>query len=323
MIRRDITPIAELGQRAPEAGRIRMGVKSGNAMKSIDTLRFTSPDRQIIEQIANRYGGTAKEWNDPKANPSHQFEVITTSKEVRVLLIPNGLSTSYELWSGGGCQRRCDGVECLSPQKVGPDYEMVTQPCLCRAQNTRACAPYTRLQVVLPEFSFLGVWRLETKGWNAAEELPGMFNLLASCAQRGVMLDAILSVERRERVTPAGKRNFVVPRLAVRNTVLEMAAGGGTLQLEPGATPTYTMPALAAVPEVIEAEVIDDELLEIESLLEEDADNFGLEREPFVNAIKIGSNQDRARMRNASARMRAGEIIPIGFSNGRLQWKST
>jgi hypothetical protein len=35
--------------RPPEHGRIRLGIKDGKAMRHIDTLRFTSPDRNAID----------------------------------------------------------------------------------------------------------------------------------------------------------------------------------------------------------------------------------------------------------------------------------
>lgn len=326
MIRHDITPTAQLGRRAPEAGRIRMGVKTAKAMKSIDTFRFTSPDRQSIEQIATRYGGTPEVWNEPKANPSSQWQVITTSNEIRVLLVPDGLSTWYELWAGSGCIRRCDGIEVEVPQVTGNDYELVMEPCLCRAEQKRQCQPYTRLTVVLPEFPFIGTWRLETKGWNAAEELPGMFEMLQACAQKGIMLDAVLSVERRERVTPTGKRRYVVPRIATRNTVLELAAGGGALQPALGAPAPLELaspPVLFASvdDEIADAEVVEPERLEVEALLRGDAENFGLNPTAFVNAIVASTDGDLELMRKASASVRAGLFEPLTIVGGVVKWK--
>ena len=37
-------PIGQINRSLPEAGRIRIGVKSGKSMKAIDTFRFTSSD---------------------------------------------------------------------------------------------------------------------------------------------------------------------------------------------------------------------------------------------------------------------------------------
>ena len=41
MARNTVVPLSNIDRRAPEAGRIRIGIKSGRAMKSIDTFRFT------------------------------------------------------------------------------------------------------------------------------------------------------------------------------------------------------------------------------------------------------------------------------------------
>ena len=112
-----MTPLASIERRAPEAGRIRTGIKSGRAMKSIDTFRFTSPHKEAIEELARIYGGEAKPWNEPTAN-KNQYEVITKASSIEVFLQPGGLTTHYEMWSGGGCQRRCDGEMCEVPSKA-------------------------------------------------------------------------------------------------------------------------------------------------------------------------------------------------------------
>jgi len=325
MKRTGITPLAQITGRAPEAGRIRLGVKAGKAMKSIDTFRFTSPDKRIIDQIASLYGGTAKPWNDPKANPPNQFEVITTTNAIPVLLVPDGLSTWYEAWTAGGVARRCDGEVCQVPQKVGYDYEMVDQPCICAADKQRICEPYTRLNVVLPAIHFIGVWRLETKGWNAVEELPGMFNLIAALAQQGNLVPAELSIDQRTKTTVAGKRNFVVPRLSVRANIAEMATGVaiGTGTTDAPALMAGTAPALDAAPEedITDAEIVDDELLALEEKLRADAINFGLDPEAYIGAILRRTERDYAKIQLTIDAVRAGKFIPINIANGTVVWK--
>lgn len=326
MRRHDVTPLSQIDRRAPEAGRIRLGVKSGKAMRSIDTFRFTSPNRQVIEQIAVLYGGQARPWSDPRANPSNQFEVITESADVRVMLTPDGLSTSYELWAGSGCERRCDGVECEVPRRVDGDYEMVTVPCICTREGVRECKPITRLQVVLPDVPFTGVWRMETKGWNALHELPGMYELIQSLAAQGRLVEARLQVERRERVTPAGKRNYVVPRLAIGQNLDQLMSASGTSHLAIGAgstssaAPAPPLPAAPVESEIVDAELIDDELLELEQRLRSDATNFGLNADAYVAAVKAQAENDRARIRLCIDQVRSGHIEPTGFSNGRVAW---
>lgn len=254
-----VVPVADLGRRMVEHGRIRLGVKSGKAMKSIDTFRFTSPDQTAIQQLAEQFGGECKPWSDPKASPVNQFEVITQATEVPVWVLPGGLSVNYEMWSGGGCVRRCDGVECeTSMRSYDADYEPVMVPCICSRDGKLACRPYTRMSVVIPSIRFGGSWRLESKGWNAAEELPAMADMIKQLQTTGT-LRGLLRLERRQ--SQGGRRKFIVPTLAVDLTADEILGGAG---LESGLAltqPEVVSPALppqSAVEEVIDAEIMDD-----------------------------------------------------------------
>ena len=329
---KQIIPLTDLGQRPPEAGRIRLGVKTGKAMKSLSTFRFTSQFRNVIDQLAALYGGEVKVWNDPKANPPNQFEVISSVSEIPVYILQDGLSCWYEEWAAGGCVRRCDGVECELTRATQDGYELDKVPCLCVAENSRRCDPHTRLQVVIPAVSFRGVWRLETKGWNAAYEMPGMFNMITSLTAQGQMLQAVLGIEKRQQVRAGRTRHFVVPRLSIEQTALQIEAGGAVAgALNTGTSPVATAPAaLNAAPspvatlvddEPVEAELVDDELLEVEGLLRADATNFGLDEARYVAAISHQVGGDRARMRACSVKVRAGELQPVGFTQeGTVQW---
>ena len=333
---KQIVPLTELGQRPPEAGRIRLGVKTGKAMKSLSTFRFTSQFANVIEQLAVLYGGEAKPWNDPKANPPNQFEVISTVDEIPVYILADGLSCWYEEWAAGGCVRRCDGIECELTRATQDGYELDKVPCLCVAENARRCDPHTRLQVVIPSVSFRGVWRLETKGWNAAYEMPGMFKMITSLTAAGQMLQATLGIEKRQQIRAGKTRHFVVPRLSIEQTAHQIEAGsavagalnagGQTVATAPAAL-NPGPPAVDASPsndddddEPIDAELVDDELLEIEKLLRADALNFGLDPARYVDAVRAAS-RDVAQMANCSAKVRAGKIEPAGFTQeGGIQW---
>lgn len=101
-------PILDLQLRQRELGRIRIGRKAagkGNPQK-LDKFRFTSASGELIERIAELYGGEALPWvNDGQS----QFEVFTAVNRLPILVPPQPISQWYEMWSGGGCQRRCDG----------------------------------------------------------------------------------------------------------------------------------------------------------------------------------------------------------------------
>lgn len=332
-----VTPLADIDRRMPEAGRIRLGVKTGKAMKSIETFRFTSPYKDLIVALAEQFGGTPKPWSDPRASNPNQFEVITTSNEMDVILPRGSLSVWYEMWSGGGVQRRCDGEECQVPTTTRDGWEMTTTPCLCAAKGVMECRPYTRLNVIIPSVDFRGAWRLETKGWNAAAEMPGMAELIEQMTAQSNIVRARLTVEKRVQQTVAGKRNFVVPVLSIAATADQMLSGGAAAQaLHTGPRP----PELARVPEaapsphanerdtedhdeIVDAEVVSDE----EVAVFDCARQYGVDGSRLWRAIQATAHNDPARdplprMQAAIAQMRSGAMQPVGFNaDGSVVWQ--
>lgn len=215
-------PIIDLQTRARELGRIRIGqvvpTKTGKTRPAkLDRFRITAYSKDLIEKIAALYGGEVQEWT-PQGKGAPGWEVVTTSTRLPVLVPPQPVSQWYETWSGGGCQRRCDGVhEVLSDS-----------PCLCGPDPAqRMCKPTTRLNVVLREVEGVGVFRLETKGYYAAVELPSAAELLA--ASRGY-ISGYLSLEERVVTRDGETRRFMVPTIDVEVTPMQLMAGAGSVQ---------------------------------------------------------------------------------------------
>lgn len=340
-----IVPIAQLQRRAPEAGRIRLGVKTERAMKSIDTFRFTSPHKDAIERLAELYGGTAKPWSDPKVAGS-QWEVITETNRIEVLAQPGGLSTYYELWTGGGCARRCDGVVC----EVAGNDGMEEVSCICVAKGTAECDPYTRLNVVLPNLDFYGVWRMQTKGWNAAKELPGMFDMVVQFATQGRHVRAFLNLEIRKSIVGGKTKNFVVPTIILAATPDELMAGQGVArpqlaapeqyELEAGVDPSaddgnLMPPEQADVvrsmvdefdAEIIDAEVVDPEQEERERLVEEHvrqiAEIHKLDPDAVVACLWEMTGGEYAKLESFIAKSKTGKTLAF-TTTGKLTWKQS
>jgi hypothetical protein len=199
-------PIINLQVRQHEAGRIRLGVKvpmcNGKSRpEKLDRFRFTSPRKDLIEKIAALYGGTVQPWQPPKG--AGQWEVITNATSVPVVVPQQDVAAGqwFELWSKGGCQRRCDG-----------QTEMISrQACLCDPDpQQRDCSMHTRIRVMLEDVPGMGVWRVDTGGFYAAGELPGATAFLAQVS--GVVPGRLYLDPRT--VTRDGKtKNFVVPVL--------------------------------------------------------------------------------------------------------------
>lgn len=211
-------PILDLEQRARELGRIRMGqvVAAGEKVRpeKLDRFRLTSPSEQLLVEVAMRYGGHVEAW-DPQGGGPRQWQVLIEAPRLPVMLPPDPVSQHLEAWSGGGCVRRCDGVT---------ETTRGSQPCLCGPDvATRLCKPTTRLNVVLHELRGLGCWRLETHGYYAATEIPGVAALLA---RAGGYVEAWLGLEERVIRRPGEKaKRFMVPTLEVDISPAELMAG--------------------------------------------------------------------------------------------------
>lgn len=215
--------IIDLQRRLAEAGRIRIGqrVPTGNGRSrpaKLDRFRLTSGDKLRIEQAAETFGGQLEPWDSP-AGPA--WQVITDATSLNVIVPPTDMAFSqhFELWSAGGCQRRCDGrTETISDS-----------PCVCDPA-ARECAIHTRLSVMLADLAGLGVWRLDTSGYYAAVELQGAVQVIQLAAGHGRMLPARLRLDQRQvKRLVGGKpqtRNFAVPVLDVEITPGELVSTG-------------------------------------------------------------------------------------------------
>lgn len=206
-------PIIELQRRMVEAGRIRAGDKGDKGQpQKLTNWRLTSKDEVRLHAASKMWGGEVREWEG-------QWELYTETAELPVMLLPGQMPTTwYELWSKGGCQRRCDGVhELLSDSS-----------CLCDADE-RECKPYTRLSVLLPDLPGIGSWLITSTGWNAAVELTGAADLLQRASAQGVLIPARLRLEQRTKVSQGQTRRFAVPVLDIDVAFRDLLGGQGSL----------------------------------------------------------------------------------------------
>lgn len=239
-------PIIELQRRLREIGRIRIGEQvptSNNKTRpaKLTNFRFTSRDRKVIDAAAETYGGQVAPWTSPDGD---QWEVKSEALELPCVVPPGDMAFSqwYELWSAGGCKRRCDGQTDLVSDKA----------CVCDPE-ARECSIHTRLSLLLTDLPGLGLWRLDTQGFYAAVELGGVVDLAAGFSARGQMLPARLRLEQRSvKRTVNGKvetRRFAVPTLDLDIHPLALVRAGTDAQiLELPAGPSFTPVPVDALP---------------------------------------------------------------------------
>lgn len=240
-------PILDIQRRGQQIGRIRIGEKvatgkTNRAGKEIfrpvklATFRLTTGSRLAAVAVAEHLGGEVREWGT-------EWEVVTTCSEIPVTVPPRDQAVSqwYEMWTAGGCARRCDSV--TAQTKDGQ------VPCLCpsdpheRAAKAKqltpeACKPVTRINVMIPDLPGLGVWRLDTGSFYAATELGDAAELMERARANGVFLPATLRIDQRTQVANGLTKQFPVPVLEIMATFREIAtgaiaAGGLMAQLPP------------------------------------------------------------------------------------------
>src|SRR4051794_12029323 len=112
-----MSPILTLQRQARELGRIRTGVQEqfekrggGKGLRpaKLETFRISAANRDLVAAAAEVYGGRVEPWQSPTGA---QWQVITDSPVLDVIVPPGQvLDQWFEMWSGGGCQRRCNGV---------------------------------------------------------------------------------------------------------------------------------------------------------------------------------------------------------------------
>ena len=242
-------PLLDLQRRMRELGRIRTGLQvptktSGKSRpEKLETFRLTSPARDLLDAAAEIYGGDVRPWVSPAGA---EWELVTKA-DVLDIVIPPGQAMSqwWEMWSGGGCVRRCDGVTNV----------LADEPCACpsdplerrtMAGKGDACKPTTRLNVILPALPDIGVWRLESHGYYAAVELAGTAEFLERATASGKLLPARLRLDQREQKRPGEPtRRFAVPVIELPQTrmaeFMGLAAGSVPVALAAGAPPERTV----------------------------------------------------------------------------------
>lgn len=241
-------PIKDLQKRLTQVGVIRLGGPKTDPRrpgKRLETFRFTSPSKALIDAVASLYGGTVQPWQSPSGP---QWEVISGASEIPVMVPPQRIDPNYELWGNGFRARMCDG-----------ETERIRNvACLCSPEK-RECKPTTRMSLMLAEVPSLGTFRLESHGWNAAAELPMLAESIEAALQP---IPARLEIQARQKKEldpskPADKqiltKNFLVPVLHFDFVTPAQAFGGQIAAAARNALAPAQRQAIAAEPEQVEA----------------------------------------------------------------------
>ncbi|MET7944231.1 hypothetical protein [Streptomyces sp. NPDC005302] len=224
-------------KQARELGRLRTGYSIPNQdpkkrprpVKS-KTWVVSSHAEHYVKAAAEAMGGTVERWQ-PQGNGAPQFRVITEAEQIEAILPPGDpLSQANEMWNKGGCVRRCDGETeqisrhpCLCLAEHGPEWHQLRQDAYTKDQ---VCAATSRLNVILPDMPDMGVWRVETHSWYAANELAGTVDMVLSGTGGKGLVPVTLRIEPRTRVAGGQTKHFPVVVVEIRGVTPRQALNG-------------------------------------------------------------------------------------------------
>ncbi|MFF4479501.1 hypothetical protein ACFY1A_21125 [Streptomyces sp. NPDC001520] len=217
--------LLNIQRRAAEHGRLRTGYTQGNRPMRSATWVVTSHSEEHVHTAAKLWGGEPEQWT-PLNSTIAQWRVITTASTIEALITPGDPLNQYnEMWSKGGCQRRCDG-----------ETELLTrQPCICLARfgedwhqqkKGTVCSTTSRLNVMLPDLSGMGMWRAETHSFYAAQEWGGMVDMVLAGTDGKGFIPVNLRIEPRQRVANGETKKFPVVVVELRNITPRQALAG-------------------------------------------------------------------------------------------------
>ncbi|WP_354643949.1 hypothetical protein [Kitasatospora camelliae] len=224
--------------RAAEHGRLRTGYTQGNRPVRSRTWVVSSHSEEHVRAAAELWGGKPEQWK-PLNQTTEQWRVITEAESIEALITPGDPLNQYnEMWTKGGCARRCDGQTELISRK----------PCLCLAQfgedwhlqpKERVCKATSRLNVMLPDLTGMGMWRAQTHSFYAAAEWGAMVDMILAGTNGRGFLPVNLRIEPRQRVAEGKTKRFPVVVVELRGVTPRQALSGPlstAVALNPGAS---------------------------------------------------------------------------------------
>ena len=128
--------------------------------------------RSVVEDVARVYGGEVRPWQRDDGAAA-EWDVLTEGP--LAIAVPPGIDAytqALEQWAGGFLTVRCDGAMCQYRAKG----RWVERACVCEARGQdfkeRPCKRTTRIIVMVLGVEKLGVFRVDTKSYNAGDEVP-------------------------------------------------------------------------------------------------------------------------------------------------------
>jgi hypothetical protein len=161
---------------------------------------------------------------------------------------------AYRLYGANKLKIRCDGTTCDERTATGWRRD---QPCICAKRNLapdsrdRCTLTYT-IQLILPDVAVPGIWQLDTGSEISSRRMADWLDMIYTLrgSLRGIEGDLFL-IPLSVQPEGMGKTTtvYVLSPQARGATVEQLIAGGGAVELGPGARAELPAPAADETPE--------------------------------------------------------------------------
>ena len=146
-------------------GRVRLGSLVNGRPMAHDTLRFTTGDPILAEEIASMFGGNVSEW---ETKTEENLEVLTEAKQAEVIF--ESITSESVLWGRASKPIRvCNMNEQENGEKCECTKNLTSlQEWKEAARAGTACQPTVKAAFRLAENPELGIWRFQSSSWGLA-----------------------------------------------------------------------------------------------------------------------------------------------------------
>jgi hypothetical protein len=166
-------------------GRFRAGHMINKRPQSLSEFRVTSDDPEVIDVVAEMFGGKRQTWDSEK----QPYEVFTNASSVPIIV--ERIFSNMVLWGRQGAIRKCDGQTLTYPE------DQAGSPCECAklgsladrkaaAERGTGCQPDIMVRFVLADRPELGSFEFRSGSWALARDIAQVETDLAAFGGRAV-----------------------------------------------------------------------------------------------------------------------------------------
>ncbi len=191
-------------------GKLSAGYVNNGRPVSLDEWRFVSDDKEVIETLADLYGGDVNEITKTKRDDTEviEYEVFTKAKSLPIIMEgEDAISSEFMWWANGELLGRGDGVK-MDNGDDDPGYGLELAERKDKAKKGLVPAPETTVYFRLADNPDLGIFRYaKSQAWGFERNLVrnGFYDDFDAAVENGDSVKATIARNPVSFVAKNGK----------------------------------------------------------------------------------------------------------------------